>query len=127
MQQKAVFALCFCDKVLYHGKEYLILAKQSDTIGFDDNDFYMTEGLTSVLIKNAVIQIYKILAEYNIANKVFDFSKFMKLSSTAVKINPAKTRWGSCSGKNSINFSWSFIFSDNEIMDYVVVHELVHN
>ena len=43
-----------------------------------------------------------------------------------VPINSAKTRWGSCSGKNSINFSWRLIMADDYMIDYVVVHELMH-
>ena len=45
---------------------------------------------------------------------------------SAVKINGAKTRWGSCSSKKSINFSWRLIKADDDVIDYVVVHELSH-
>ena len=45
---------------------------------------------------------------------------------TAVKINSAKGRWGSCSGKNSLNFSWRTVLASDDAIDYVVVHELAH-
>ncbi len=50
----------------------------------------------------------------------------MNTSALSVKINSAKTRWGSCSGKNSLNFSWKLIIADERAIDYVVVHELAH-
>ncbi len=43
-----------------------------------------------------------------------------------VKITSAKTRWGSCSVKGSLNFSWRLILAPLEQVDYVIVHELVH-
>jgi len=50
----------------------------------------------------------------------------MGVTYTALRINSASTRWGSCSGKNSLNFSWRLIFADLPEIDYVVVHELAH-
>jgi hypothetical protein len=50
----------------------------------------------------------------------------MSVTPIAVKINSAKTRWGSCSNKKSLNFSWRLIMADDDVIDYVVVHELAH-
>lgn len=43
-----------------------------------------------------------------------------------IKINSARTRWGSCSLSGSLNFSWRLILAPPEQVDYVVVHELAH-
>jgi predicted metal-dependent hydrolase len=43
-----------------------------------------------------------------------------------VKINSAKTRWGSCNRKGSVNFTYRLLFVPEELIDYVVVHELAH-
>ena len=45
---------------------------------------------------------------------------------TSLKITSARTRFGSCSGKNSICFSWRLMQYPTEAIDYVVVHELAH-
>lgn len=58
--------------------------------------------------------------------KVEYFSRIMDVRPTAVKINSAKKRYGSCSGKNSINFSLYLMDKDERFIDYVVVHELAH-
>ncbi len=50
----------------------------------------------------------------------------MGVKPTAVKINSARTRYGSCSGRNSLNFSLFLMDKDDEFIDYVVVHELAH-
>ena len=70
--------------------------------------------------------MYRLVAKSLLTNKVIDYSKRMNVVPTAVKINGAKTRWGSCSSINSINFSWRLVMADVDVIDYVVVHELAH-
>ena len=49
-----------------------------------------------------------------------------KLDVKTLKINSAKTRWGSCSGKNSINISYRLAMTPIAAFEYVIVHELAH-
>jgi hypothetical protein len=44
----------------------------------------------------------------------------------SIRITDARQRWGSCSSTGSVNFSWRLVMAPLEIVDYVVVHELVH-
>lgn len=41
-------------------------------------------------------------------------------------IRNQKTRWGSCSEKNNINLNINLVRLTDELMDYVILHELVH-
>jgi predicted metal-dependent hydrolase len=43
-----------------------------------------------------------------------------------VKITSAQARWGSCSPRGNLNFSWRLVMAPLPVIDYVVVHELVH-
>jgi hypothetical protein len=43
-----------------------------------------------------------------------------------VKITSARTRWGSCSAKGTLSFAWRLVMAPVPVIDYVVVHELVH-
>ena len=125
-EKKSIFVLNYGDTVLYHAKEYPIVPNRNGNIFFDHTKFYVPENLNPKYIKYAVIQIYKLLAEREITDLVFKYANIMKLSPTAVRINSARKRWGSCSGKNSINFTWYLILADFAAIEYVVVHELAH-
>lgn len=58
--------------------------------------------------------------------KIEHFSALTGLCPTAVKITSAKTRFGSCSGKNSICFSLYLMQYPEAAIDYVVLHEIIH-
>ena len=50
----------------------------------------------------------------------------MGLSPAGVRITSARTRFGSCSAKGGLCFSWRLMQYPPEAVDYVVVHELAH-
>ena len=58
--------------------------------------------------------------------RVAYWSNIMGLTPTGLKITSARTRFGSCSGKNSLCFSWRLMQYPSDAIDYVVVHELAH-
>ncbi len=43
-----------------------------------------------------------------------------------IRITNARTRWGSCSTEGNISFSWRLVMAPQEVVDYVVFHELAH-
>jgi hypothetical protein len=54
------------------------------------------------------------------------FSNRLQLVPEGFKITSAKHRWGSCSCDNRLSFSWRIIMAPWNVIDYVVIHELVH-
>ena len=61
-----------------------------------------------------------------IPERVSFFAQQMGAVPAGVRITGAKTRWGSCSGKNRLCFSWRCAALPPELLDYIVVHELAH-
>lgn len=48
------------------------------------------------------------------------------LRATSVRVGDARARWGSCSSKGAVRFSWRLIFAPAEVRRYVVAHEVAH-
>jgi hypothetical protein len=44
----------------------------------------------------------------------------------AIRITSARTRWGSCSGQRTLNFTYRLAMASLDVIEYVVIHELVH-
>ncbi len=81
---------------------------------------------TKTTLSQDEINILKAQAKTIIPQKVNYYKKIMNVTPTSVKITSAKTRWGSCSGKNALCFSYRLMLLPDDIIDYVVVHELAH-
>jgi predicted metal-dependent hydrolase len=73
--------------------------------------------LRQIDIKNAVEKLVSRL-QYWVKRYNFTFNR--------VTIRNQKTRWGSCSMKNNINLNINLVNLPDELMDYVIIHELVH-
>jgi predicted metal-dependent hydrolase len=43
-----------------------------------------------------------------------------------ITLSNAKTRWGSCNSRKSLNFNWRLIMAPLDKIDYVVAHEVAH-
>ena len=48
------------------------------------------------------------------------------LTVNQVRLKRQKTLWGSCSSRNNINLNFLLIMAPLKVIDYVIIHELVH-
>ncbi len=58
--------------------------------------------------------------------KVRYFASLIGVTPGRITVTGARTRFGSCSGKNNLSFSFYLMRFPDEVIDYVVVHELCH-
>jgi len=124
--ERAAFTLDYGSEIVLFGDEYPIAAGHDRSVRFDGTCVYVPPDLDAGQIKQAVIQLYRAIARDALSERAEYFAGLMGVVPESIKISGAKTRWGSCSGKNSINFSWRLVMSDEDVVDYVVVHELAH-
>lgn len=53
-------------------------------------------------------------------------SRYFKKPIENIRLKYNKSNWGSCSSKKSLNFSIRLFFAPEDVIDYVVIHELAH-
>ncbi len=58
--------------------------------------------------------------------RVPGFAARYHLTYQRIKISSARTRWGSCSSRGTLSFTWRLVMAPLPVIDYVVIHELAH-
>ena len=69
---------------------------------------------------------YKEQAREIIHRRLAVYSERYGFHFKSIRITSAKTRWGSCSSRATLSFNWRLVMAPLDVVDYVIVHELVH-
>lgn len=87
--------------------------------------FILDAGRT-VEAKDLFARWYKDEARKLLSDRVNHYGKCLNLFPSGITITSAQFRYGSCSPKNRLSFSWKLIMAPLPVIDYIVVHELIH-
>ncbi len=79
-----------------------------------------------VLLKKYLTDFYQTHAITHLNQRVRVLSEAVKLFPKKIGFRNQKTRWGSCSSDSSITLNWKLVAFDQELVDYVIIHELCH-
>ena len=112
---------------LYLGRYYKlkIVDNQKEPLKFE-NGFYLSSYASLLRAKEVFIKWYKKAAYKKISERVKWYAQKSGFKYNRINITNAQKRWGSCSYKGNLNFSWRLIMAPLLVVDYVVIHELVH-
>ncbi len=81
---------------------------------------------SNITIDEYVIKHMKKSLRPIIETKLLQFNSYYNFEYNRISIRYQKTRWGSCSSENNLNFNCKLMCVSDELKDYIVVHELCH-
>jgi len=93
---------------------------------FWNNRFYLNCEDGPDQRKSYFIEWYKTKAREYLVGQIGRLGSQLQLLPHSIRITAARTRWGSCSGENNLAFSFRLIMAPQAVIDYVIVHELMH-
>ena len=113
--------------ITYKGLVLKLVHKKSnfEGIAVEGNElkiFYSDESKS----KKLIIEWLKLQANNFLKARLSFISKRISIEFNSLKIKSYTARWGSCNLKGDIFLNWKLIMLPESVIDYVLIHELVH-
>ncbi len=117
--------------MLFRGKEYPVTVVPD---GNPRRKVRLEGGRAVVLVPRAtrrqvtaaINEWYAAEAKVVIRQSVWRISRKLGAEFNTIMIRNQRTRWGSCSTMGNLSFNIRLAAAPQEVIDYVVVHELMH-
>ena len=115
------------NKLLYLGDLFPINVEQNSSKElFFSGEEFIANSIEPDSLSLSIKKWYKNKFREIALPRVAYFANKHNLMVNQVRIKNQKTMWGSCSSKNNINLNYLLLMAPMGVIDYVIVHELVH-
>jgi len=104
----------------------IISLKEGLILNIRGRQIALSAALNGGDLESAFWKILLVEARRFLPARVEELSLRYNLPYQELKIKKMKSRWGSCSPKNSINLNSWLVMLPEHLIDYVICHELVH-
>lgn len=111
--------------ILFLGNEYIVHHGDYNAIRLKEDQFLFPQALR-FRAKTEITNWYVKQAKHIITTQVEFYAKRMNAVYTDLKFSDTKSQWGRCTHDNKLQFSWRLVMAPLLVINYVVVHELVH-
>lgn len=111
---------------MYLGKNYNlhVVGGQKNNLLFKDGKFLLSEKAVSP--RDAFVKFYKKQAKLKIEERLSRYKDIVNKMPGKVEIRELPTRWASCTPTGNIYFNWKCVMAPIVVLDYLIIHELVH-
>lgn len=125
-QNKVVRRFIDGQSFMYLGKNYCLQFVENQRIHllFRNGKFLMSSNVDNP--RQAFVNFYKKQAKIKIKERFNYFKSLLNLKPTGMDVRDIQNRWGSCTPNKEIYYHWKCIMAPPKVLDYLIVHELVH-
>lgn len=118
------------DEILYLGKIYKVRILIQPFLKREFITLLDEEILISLKKKEnekaVLVKWFKSQCEVKIKSSINKYLLIFNVLPKNILIKDHKSKWGSCTYDNRLNFNYRLIMAPEEVLEYVVVHELCH-
>lgn len=111
---------------MYLGKNYNlhVVDSQERDLVFKDGKFFLSSSL--IFPRDAFVDFYKKQAKKKIPERLEYYKNAVQKEPKSVGIRDLPTRWASCTPDGILFFNWKCVMAPIVVLDYLIIHELVH-
>ncbi len=103
----------------------IVLAEQARDLVRAENGVLSVGGGPETV--SALVQAWlRGKARRDLSLAVARYCAALGLAPPPLSLRDPKTRWGSCSSRGSLSFSWRLAMAPADVLDYVAAHEVAH-
>ena len=114
------------EEFLFLGRLYPLEVLEGSNAGISLGDrLYIGEGRLPEC-RELLKQWYAEKAAEILPARVAGIAAILDYVPKKIRISDTRRRWASCSSTGTLSFCWRLILAPPEVIDYVVIHELVH-
>jgi len=114
-------------RFLFRGKETTLRIEQADdrvNLSFADQVIVTPHPLPDY---RGIVQAHlREMAECELPVRTRELALLHGVVIRCVSVRAQRTRWGSCSARGTISLNWRLIQAPPFVVDYLIVHELMH-
>jgi predicted metal-dependent hydrolase len=77
-------------------------------------------------VHRRVLDYLKKEARKALSEAAFRYAAALNVKITGITLRDTTSRWGSCSSRGTLNFSWRLILAPAFVLDYLAAHEVAH-
>lgn len=111
-------------KITFFNGDENRIRKQGEKIIIYLKDFDSEEA--QIFIDKCLTDLYRFEAKNILPSRLAKLAQYHGFRYNKVTIRNNKRNWGSCSSKNNISLNLQMMKLPDELIDYVLVHELIH-